>query len=98
MEASALTHCHKDKTKQDKKPHDVRRLWQWHDRKNHSAYCPSLSGAISSLTRNVITLPSLFHTAVSRIVFSLIKGVAATPRLNCKQDTDRNAQADRSVC
>ena len=67
-------------------------------RKNSSAYCPSLSGDISLLTRNVITLPSLFHTAVSRIVFSLIKGVAATPRLNCKQDADRNAQTDRSVC
>ena len=67
-------------------------------RKNHSAYFPSLSGAISRLTRNVIIRPSLFHTAVSRIVFSLIKGVAATPRLNGKQDADRNAQADRSVC
>lgn len=32
MEASALTHCHKDETKQDEKPHDVRRLWQWHDK------------------------------------------------------------------
>ena len=32
MEASALTHCHKDKTKQDEKPHDVRRLCQWHDK------------------------------------------------------------------
>lgn len=67
-------------------------------RKNHSAYFPSLSGYISRSTRNVIILTSLFHTAASRIVFSLIEGVAATPRLNGKQDADRNAQADRSVC
>ena len=67
-------------------------------RKNSSAYFPSLSGDISLLTRNVIILPSLFQTAVNRIVFSLIKDVAATPRLNSKQDTDRHAQADRSVC